>query len=105
MTISSRCALPFGGSDVQRTLESLELRVGAYASGQLVASCAIQMPAVSSSATSIDKKNKPAAEAPNKPTATVATSAGTRCPLCTHQSARELPPANLRQHQEGRTCM
>jgi hypothetical protein len=63
------------------------------------------MPAVSSSATSIDKKNKPAAEAPNKPTATVATSAGTLCPLCKYQFANELPLANLRQHQEGRTCM
>ena len=73
--------------------------MGAYASGQLVASCAIQMLTDSSSATCIDKKNKPAAAAPNKPTATVATSDGTLCPRCNYQLANKLPLANLRQHQ------
>jgi len=62
------------------------------------------MPNDSSSATSIDKKNKPAAAATNKPTATVATSAVTICPLCAHDFEKELSNANLLQHQNGSKC-
>jgi hypothetical protein len=58
----------------------------------------------SSSATCIDKKNKPAADAPNKPTASVATSAATLCPRCKYQFANELSDVNLLQHQNGSKC-